>query len=148
MLNKLNSIKEQIIEHYTKGLSTRQIAPLVGLSYSYIHKLLRSWGLYRSKSEAALLRQLPSSIHWRSSRAAARKVWARAFGPIPKGFHIHHKDGDYTNNNLENLECIDASTHAYIHHPINPIPRHLRPERKEYMRAYLKKYTRKVKSAS
>ena len=40
-----------------------------------------------------------------------RMVWKSAFGPIPKGCHIHHKDGSPTNNLLSNLECLPASEH-------------------------------------
>src|SRR5690606_26378303 len=38
-------------------------------------------------------------------------VWESAFGPIPKGCHIHHKDSDPSNNSLDNLECVPASKH-------------------------------------
>lgn len=34
---------------------------------------------------------------------------------IPKGMHIHHKDGDRANNSLNNLQLITASEHARIH---------------------------------
>jgi hypothetical protein len=29
---------------------------------------------------------------------------------------VHHKDGNRTNNHLENLEVLDASSHAALHH--------------------------------
>lgn len=44
-------------------------------------------------------------------RLLHRAVWAGAFGPIPEGCHIHHRDGDKLNNGLANLECIPASQH-------------------------------------
>lgn len=31
---------------------------------------------------------------------------------IPKGFHVHHKDGDPFNNDHQNLECLSAKEHA------------------------------------
>lgn len=34
---------------------------------------------------------------------------------IPKKYNVHHKDGDKTNNNIENLECIPNSVHTKIH---------------------------------
>jgi HNH endonuclease len=40
-----------------------------------------------------------------------RNVWTAAFGPIPDGCHIHHRDSDPLNNRLENLECVPASEH-------------------------------------
>jgi hypothetical protein len=43
-----------------------------------------------------------------------RHVWQAAFGPIPKGCHIHHRDADRTNNQIENLECIPSREHNSI----------------------------------
>jgi hypothetical protein len=36
-------------------------------------------------------------------------------GPIPKGFHVHHIDGNKLNNNPENLAVMSASEHAKLH---------------------------------
>lgn len=44
-----------------------------------------------------------------------RQLWVDNFGPILKGFHIHHKDGNTLNNSIENLELISASDHARYH---------------------------------
>ena len=43
-----------------------------------------------------------------------RDVWVSAFGPIPRGCHIHHKDGNPVNNRLDNLECVEASEHLSL----------------------------------
>jgi len=48
-------------------------------------------------------------------RLLHRRIWHDSFGPIPDGHHIHHKDGDWTNNSLDNLECIHGSKHASNH---------------------------------
>lgn len=40
-----------------------------------------------------------------------RAVWTSAFGSIPRGCHIHHKDEDTVNNSLVNLECLPPSEH-------------------------------------
>lgn len=40
---------------------------------------------------------------------AHRLVWVHNNGPIPKGVEVNHKDGDKTNNRLDNLELV---THA------------------------------------
>ncbi|MDR1147599.1 MAG: HNH endonuclease, partial [Spirochaetaceae bacterium] len=42
-------------------------------------------------------------------------VWEEHNGPIPQGMHIHHKDGNKENNNIENLELVDALTHKRYH---------------------------------
>jgi hypothetical protein len=35
-----------------------------------------------------------------------RAVWIAAHGPIPRGYNIIHKDGDWQNCRIENLECL------------------------------------------
>jgi hypothetical protein len=47
----------------------------------------------------------------RGGKRLHRYVWAAAFGPIPAGCHIHHRDGDTRNNLLANLECMPAGQH-------------------------------------
>lgn len=44
-----------------------------------------------------------------------RDIWASVYGPIPKGFHVHHIDGNPLNNDISNLECIKASEHLKRH---------------------------------
>lgn len=48
-----------------------------------------------------------------------RLVWEDHFGEIPKGFHIHHIDGDKTNNEVSNLEMISAHEHIVKRHADN-----------------------------
>lgn len=40
-----------------------------------------------------------------------RDVWRAAFGPIPEGCHVHHRDSNPKNNALDNLECLPAAEH-------------------------------------
>jgi len=61
-------------------------------------------GLYRMWPSERYLSRGGKRIH--------RDVWKVAFGEIPKGCHIHHKDGNILNNILSNLECIDAKEHS------------------------------------
>ena len=42
-------------------------------------------------------------------------VWKFNHGEPKKGFHIHHKDGDKANNNIDNLECITVKEHVSKH---------------------------------
>lgn len=44
-----------------------------------------------------------------------RDVWEFYNGPIPDGYHIHHLDGDVTNNDISNLVCISAAEHFRLH---------------------------------
>lgn len=49
-----------------------------------------------------------------------RKIWSNHYGPIPiddngRSYEIHHIDGDRTNNNIENLQCVSIIDHFNIH---------------------------------
>lgn len=46
----------------------------------------------------------------------ARWLWWKHNGPIPKGSHIHHKNGDKTDDRLDNLELMTALAHEQHHH--------------------------------
>ena len=50
-----------------------------------------------------------------------RKIWESHYGPIPKdengrSYEIHHIDGNHTNNDIENLMCINIDEHYRIHY--------------------------------
>lgn len=45
-----------------------------------------------------------------------RKIWEDFVGNIPEGFHIHHKDHDRANNQIENLTLLLATEHIRDHH--------------------------------
>lgn len=42
-------------------------------------------------------------------------VWKFHYGPIPAGFDVHHKDDDYRNNVVSNLQILSRSDHARLH---------------------------------
>lgn len=44
-----------------------------------------------------------------------RIIWETANGEIPKGYDIHHKDKNRTNNSISNLEMIKSSIHRGNH---------------------------------
>ncbi len=45
-----------------------------------------------------------------------RKIWREHTGlAIPPGWHIHHIDGDHSNNNPENLNCVSPTMHWWAH---------------------------------
>ena len=39
------------------------------------------------------------------------EVWKKYKGTIPKGFHVHHKDGNTHNNEIANLNIIRGELH-------------------------------------
>lgn len=43
-------------------------------------------------------------------------VWKYHRGPIPAGYHIHHRDNDRSNNTIGNLECITVKEHLGVRH--------------------------------
>jgi hypothetical protein len=46
----------------------------------------------------------------------AIQAWERAWGKkLPKGYVIHHKDGDPTNNAISNLKMVSRATQNRIH---------------------------------
>ena len=51
----------------------------------------------------------------RKGKRLHRVVWEFHNGEIPKGCHIHHKDGDRSNNQIGNLECLQALCHISNH---------------------------------
>lgn len=61
----------------------------------------------------------------RKGKRLHREVWKYHRGEIPKGFHVHHKDGDRSNNQIENLLLVEKSEHLSMH---------MTPEKKERSR--------------
>ena len=54
-------------------------------------------------------------IHRRRSYYIHRLVWETFVGEIPKGYIIHHKDGNRQNNCLSNLQLVTSKEHHDIH---------------------------------
>lgn len=48
-------------------------------------------------------------------RSLHKAIWEASRGPVPAGFHVHHQNGDSTDNRLRNLEIIDGSEHLRMH---------------------------------
>ncbi len=62
-----------------------------------------------------LYRVWPSQNYYtRGSGYLHIDVWEAVFGKRPKGVHIHHRDGNITNNELNNLECMPDREHLRL----------------------------------
>jgi len=57
---------------------------------------------------------------WRSI-LLHRAVWEYHHGAIPTTHHVHHKDGNTDNNQIENLDCVPKGQH---------LQQHMTPERR------------------
>jgi hypothetical protein len=42
-------------------------------------------------------------------------VWEAEFGPVPVGYHVHHRNGVSYDNRLINLQLMSASDHIILH---------------------------------
>jgi hypothetical protein len=49
------------------------------------------------------------------------EVWKFYNGEVPKNYHVHHKDGNTWNNEISNLDCIEAFKHLSEHAKQNVI---------------------------
>lgn len=43
-------------------------------------------------------------------------VWKHHHNLVPKGWHVHHRDGDKSNNAIENLTIMSVANHMKHHH--------------------------------
>ena len=50
-------------------------------------------------------------------RRLHRVVWEAYRGEIPKGYHVHHHDGNTSNNRVGNLRLVTPQEHRRIHGP-------------------------------
>lgn len=65
--------------------------------------------------DGGLYRLFPSTKYFtRGGKFLHRRVWAAAFGDIPSGCEIHHRDSNPANNAIENLECIARGEHRSL----------------------------------
>lgn len=60
--------------------------------------------------------------YWRSNGYYARLgrqlhvvVWEANNGPVPKGWHVHHINGDPADNRIQNLTCMTLREHKSLH---------------------------------
>lgn len=56
-------------------------------------------------------------VYWYAQRGMAlhREIWKHHRGPIPRGMHVHHKNGDPLDNRIGNLELVTRSEHGRHH---------------------------------
>lgn len=57
-----------------------------------------------------------------TSTTYARWLWEKEHGEIPKGYIIHHKDGESLNDVIDNYELVNYSQHRNLHNELNNKP--------------------------
>jgi len=117
------------------GYSAREIGLLFGRTRALVQiQVGKGWEAREAKRGQPRPHQ--STEWW--YRHAARKLYQKYHGvKLRRDQHVHHINHDYTDNRIENLSIMSASEHSKHHHPANPIPRWLRPERRIYQRKYM-----------
>src|ERR1700721_2462099 len=48
-------------------------------------------------------------------RILHRRIWAERNGPIPGGCEVHHRDRDWRNSEISNLELLTEAEHYAVH---------------------------------
>lgn len=51
----------------------------------------------------------------RKGRRLHRAVWEKHNGKVPDGYHVHHIDGDRSNNSIDNLALMEGHDHLSEH---------------------------------
>lgn len=117
LFNLQNSDKMQRITHYVKWKPVDGFPEYSVSSNGMVKKngrLLKIWKragamyIYFTKKELGVVINRCYDLH--------RLVW-ESFGNTEKkkGYEIHHKDFDFTNNNIDNLVYIHKSEHLIAH---------------------------------
>ncbi|MCB2129659.1 MAG: HNH endonuclease [Rhodobacteraceae bacterium] len=74
-----------------------------------------SYGSFRMKKRDGRL----FGYYWKNGRKRYmyryQWVWISINGPIKPGYHIHHINGDCSDDRIENLEMISARAHRRLH---------------------------------
>lgn len=60
-------------------------------------------------------RYFQSGIKTDNERLLHRRIWSDANGQIPPKHHIHHINGDWRDNDIQNLECVLGIEHSRDH---------------------------------
>jgi hypothetical protein len=59
--------------------------------------------------------RIKHGYHYCGKKLLHRLIWEHYNGTIPKGYIIHHKNGNKLNNSIDNLQCMSQSEHCRLH---------------------------------
>lgn len=94
------------------GFSNYEIDIEKGTIYSYKRKCFIG---HLNKNDGYVSVTLHNDNGKQKTIKIHRVIWETANGKIPKGYDIHHKDKDRTNNSISNLEMINQKIHRGNH---------------------------------
>ncbi len=80
--------------------------------------------LYRIKSDGYYRRVVWNKGHAKECLLHV-DVWTFFNGKIPTGHEIHHVDGNKSNNEIENLQCMSKAEHTRLHMLARPLIKHV-----------------------
>ena len=117
---------EDMYKMYQSGLSLSEVGMVYGISRQSVYEMFKNHGkIIRAKKKLVhqefngnkyTMRNIGYLGKTYGNRSLMhRDVWEYHNGEIPDGFDIHHKNGDRTDNRIENLEMIEKSEHGKIH---------------------------------
>lgn len=108
---------------YQSGKSLREVGRDYGMTKQGVHELFRLRG-FKCRQVGTDFREFNGTRYFRDKRGywvsgkktrMHRDVWEFHNGPIPDGWHVHHKDGDPGNNEIDNLDCLSPRKHSKEH---------------------------------
>ncbi len=108
--------KELSLAYYLDGSALKEAADLVGVTEGAVQKWAKKAGVTRSKTVALTGIVKTNNPTESGVRKRTKGIWERVCGKVPNGHVIHHIDHDPFNNDLSNLECMDAFEHNSLHH--------------------------------
>ena len=121
----LNEIKSL----YNQGYSCAEVGKIVGASRQAVWGIMKSHNI-KTREKKLLPYIIYDDKKWTVSKTTGyyrltksrkvnislhRYVWEKEVGKIPSGYDIHHIDGDKTNNDVKNLECLSKAEHTSKH---------------------------------
>lgn len=118
-----NTLYAQMYEHYKNGFSLEDIGKMEGMTRQSVFIGFKRRG-YKLRTKKDLPYQTINGVRFTkrnngylgrtdgNRELMHRYVWKLYNGDIPKGWDIHHKNHDRTDNRIENLELYEKSEHA------------------------------------